>query len=74
MEKVTPRMRLAAVIRARRTELKYSQDTFADVIDMHRAYYASIERGERNVTIETLIRVATGLRVDVATLARKANI
>lgn len=74
MEKVTPRMRLAAAIRARRTELKLSQDDFADVIDMHRAYYSSIERGERNLTLETLLRVAAGLRMDVAALAQKAKI
>jgi transcriptional regulator with XRE-family HTH domain len=74
MEKATPRMRLAAAIRARRTELKLSQDDFADVIDMHRAYYSSIERGERNLTLETLLRVAAGLRMDVAALAQKAKI
>lgn len=74
MDKANPHMRLAAAIRARRMELAYSQDTFADEIGMHRAYYGSIERGERNVTLETLLRVAAGLGLDLATLARKANI
>jgi transcriptional regulator with XRE-family HTH domain len=74
MEKVPPQMRLSATIRTLREELKISQESFADKIAMHRAYYSSIERGERNVTLETLLRVAAGLRTDVATIARKAKI
>lgn len=54
---------LGQVIRARRESLGYSQDTFADAINMHRAYYSSIERGERNLTLTTLLRVAQGLGV-----------
>jgi hypothetical protein len=41
---------------------------------MHRAYYGTIELGKRNMTLETSIRVATGLGTDLATLARKAKI
>lgn len=67
-------MRLAAAIRARREQLKFSQDSFADEIGMHRAYYSSIERGERNLTVQTLLRVASGLRTDVAGLAKLASI
>lgn len=74
MNKVTPQSRLAAAIRACREELKLSQEGFADAINMHRAYYSSIERGERNVTVETLLRVAQGLGTDVASLAAKAKI
>lgn len=51
-----------------------SQDAFADTIDMHRAYYSAIERGEKNVTVETLVRVATGLNATVAELASEAGI
>jgi transcriptional regulator with XRE-family HTH domain len=48
-------------IRKKRVELGVSQDDFADSIDMHRAYYGSIERGEKNITVQTLHRVAVGL-------------
>lgn len=47
-----------------------SQDQFADHIDMHRAYYAAIERGEKNVTLKTLKRVADGLRVTMSEIMR----
>jgi len=54
--------------------MKISQEVFADSIGMHRAYYSSLERGERNVTIQTLARVAEGLRVTIASLAKDAAI
>ncbi len=52
---------LAEVIRAHRVALGFSQEGFADHIQMHRAYYSKIERGEKNVTLATLERVANGL-------------
>lgn len=64
---------LGQVIRARRESLGYSQDTFADAIDMHRAYYSSIERGERNLTLATLLRVAQGLGVRPGRLLDQAD-
>jgi transcriptional regulator with XRE-family HTH domain len=74
MEKVTPQMRLATAVRTRREQLKFSQEGFADKIGMHRAYYSSIERGERNLTLSTLLRVASGLGTDIAALAKVAGI
>lgn len=61
-------MLIGKAIRARREATGMSQDRFADVIDMHRAYYAAIERGEKNVTLPTLERVAKGLRIRMADL------
>jgi transcriptional regulator with XRE-family HTH domain len=40
----------------------------------HRAYYSAIERGERNLTLGTLHRVAKGLGVRMADLMRDCNI
>jgi len=54
--------------------MQVSQERFADSIGMHRAYYSSLERGERNVTIETLARVAKGLQMTIAALAKDAAI
>lgn len=35
-----------------------SQDEVADKLGMHRTYYSAIERGEKNVTLYTLERLA----------------
>jgi transcriptional regulator with XRE-family HTH domain len=65
---------LGNAIRARREALRFSQDTFADAIGMHRAYYGSIERGERNLTLSTLVRLATGLGVGLGKLLEEAEL
>lgn len=54
--------------------LAVSQEGFADAIQMHRTYYSSIERGERNLTLVTLWRVAEGLEVKVSQLLRDAGL
>lgn len=53
--------RLGAAIRRYRLTQEISQDTFADKINMHRAYYGAIERGTQNITLATLLRVCKGL-------------
>ena len=53
--------RLGQAFRKRREALGYSQESFADHIGMHRTYYSAIERGEKNLQIDTLQRLAVGL-------------
>lgn len=64
---------LGVALRKRRTALGLSQDKFADTIGMHRAYYSSIERGERNLTLATLWRLAAGLGIKPSELLRDAG-
>lgn len=65
--------RLGKAIRVRRRRLGLSQEAFAARIEMHAAYYAKIERGEKNVTMITLQRIAAGLRVRMADLMQDAE-
>lgn len=74
MDEAKLQRKLGTAIRTRREALGFSQDTFADEIGMHRAYYSSIERGERNLTLQTLWRVAQGLGVKLADLMREASL
>jgi transcriptional regulator with XRE-family HTH domain len=41
---------------------------------MHRAYYSAIERGEKNITLDTLLRVADGLGISASDLFGKAKL
>jgi transcriptional regulator with XRE-family HTH domain len=70
MAKHSMAIQIGRAIRGRREAAGKSQDQFADAIDMHRAYYAAIERGEKNVTLRTLKRVAEGLRVRMSEILR----
>ena len=64
---------LGIAIRRRREISEVSQDTFADSIGMHRAYYSAIERGEKNLTLRVLLRVADGLEARISDLMREAG-
>ena len=55
--------RLGRAFRRRREALGYSQESFADHIGMHRTYYSAIERGEKNLQLDTLQRLSEGLGV-----------
>jgi transcriptional regulator with XRE-family HTH domain len=47
-----------------------SQEHFANDIKMDRSYFGSIERGERNVSLENICLIAKGLGVPPAELLR----
>lgn len=38
---------------------------------LHRTYIGAIERGERNVTLHTLSKIASGLEIDPLELLRE---
>lgn len=48
-------------LRAWRTEKGLSQEAFADVLGYHRTYVGGLERGERNVTVKSLERIAAAM-------------
>lgn len=62
------RKRLGGAVRKRRLALKLSQEALAERIDCHRNYVGSVERGEQNVTFDTLIRFAKALGCTLADL------
>jgi transcriptional regulator with XRE-family HTH domain len=59
-------------IRAYREAKGVSQEAFADVLEVHRTYMGGIERGERNLTLRSLERLAERLQLDPLVLLREA--
>jgi transcriptional regulator with XRE-family HTH domain len=45
-----------------------SQERLADLAGLHRTYISSVERGERNVTLQTVEKLARALGVSMARL------
>jgi len=45
-----------------------SQEGLADKAGLHRTYVSSVERGKRNVTLETIEKLAKALGVSMANL------
>jgi transcriptional regulator with XRE-family HTH domain len=57
-------------IRSRRQALGFSQEELAARVGLHRTYVGSLERGERNVSLENILRIAKALAVDPGDLMR----
>ena len=54
---------LGATMRDLRTRLGYSQEALAEKAGLHRTYIGAVERGERNVSLENILRIARALKV-----------
>ncbi len=55
-------------LRAYRKARGLSQEDLAEVIGVHRTYMGGVERGERNLTLRSVERIAEHLGVEVASL------
>jgi transcriptional regulator with XRE-family HTH domain len=55
-------------IRELRLAKGVSQEALADQAGLHRTYMGSVERGERNISLENIVRIAHALRVQPSIL------
>ncbi|WP_429362533.1 helix-turn-helix domain-containing protein [Paraburkholderia sp. MM5496-R1] len=63
-----PKRIVAVNLRRLRTASGLSQEELADRAGLHRTYVSSIERAQRNLSLENLFSLAAGLAVDVREL------
>lgn len=55
-------------VRELRLEKKLSQEELADLADLHFTYVSSVERGERNISIENIAKLAKALKCQLKDL------
>jgi transcriptional regulator with XRE-family HTH domain len=55
-------------VRLQRTKRKISQEKLAELADLHRTYIGAIERGERNVSLRNVQKIAFALDVPIIVL------
>lgn len=61
-------VKLGQRIKLLRNEKGLSQEKFALSIDMDRTYYASVESGKRNISLNNIEKIANGLNVSLEEL------
>jgi transcriptional regulator with XRE-family HTH domain len=57
-------------VRTRRHELGKSQEALADDCGLHWTFVGQVERGQRNITLHNILKLAAGLRIDPGELVR----
>ena len=61
-------VRFGQRIKLLRNEKGLSQEKFALSIEMDRTYYASVERGKRNISLNNIEKIANGLNISLEEL------
>lgn len=55
-------------LKSRRLEKGLSQEKLADLADLHFTYVSSVERGERNISLENMGKLAKALKCKISDL------
>ncbi len=63
MPATDPRTIFGNRVRSLRLERNLSQEKLAELADLHRNYVGGVERGERNIALVNILRLARALRV-----------
>jgi len=64
-------LKFAQIIKDTREEMGISQEELAFIAGVHRTYIGMIERGEQNVTLLTIRRIADALGVSLSEVFEK---
>ena len=71
-ERKTPLQKMfGAIVRTHRIQLKMSQEDLAEKAGMHFTYVSSTERGERNISLTNIAKIAKALGCSMKELMPK---
>ncbi len=65
------RLVFAKNVRRARQESRYSQEQLADMCDLHRTYISDVERGNRNISIDNIEKIAAALNMPANELLKE---
>lgn len=64
------KLKLGQKIKEIRIKEGYSQEELASLSKLHRTYISDIERGERNVSVENIEKIAKALKIEPSELLK----
>lgn len=56
-----------------RKKINFSQEKLAEITNLHRTYISSVERCERNISIENIEKIAKALNIEVYLLLKERD-
>lgn len=57
-----------ARVRQNRQALEWTQEQLAEAASLHWTYVGSVERGERNISLHNILKIAAALSIDAGSL------
>ncbi len=66
-------VRLGRAVRRLRSAASYSQEGFADRVAVHRTYMGAVERGEVNISLKNIQKIARALGLTAGELLMEAE-
>lgn len=72
--KITARERFAVNLRKARLASGLSQEELAAKSGLHRNYVGSVERNEKNISLDAMERLARALKLDVVELLAREGV
>ena len=67
---IDPRSLFGFAVKQRRLELGLTQEQLAERSNLHWTYVSSIERGERNVSLLNIVKLAKALQTSTSSLTK----
>ncbi|WOB97713.1 helix-turn-helix domain-containing protein [Providencia sp. PROV099] len=62
---------LAKNIKNHRNKNNISQESFADLVGLHRTYIGAVERSERNISIDNIEKIAKAMKISASDLLKE---
>lgn len=74
LDKNNDLVKIGAAIRAKRLAMEMSQEALADYAGIDRSHMGRIERGERNVSLLNMLRIANAMECKISDLFIDADL